>query len=91
MIEIQRENDLFTISFLKSDIGEFLENLLKKLEIERLLAKNRMTDEQAWDLSEEIKENWWKDNQERILKMIGVNNESCHRYEHRFFCVIEEA
>ncbi len=78
MIEIQRENDLFTISFLKSDIGEFLENLLKKLEIERLLAKNRMTDEQAWDLSEEIKENWWKDNQERILKMIGVNNESCH-------------
>ena len=78
MIEIQRENDLFTISFLKSDIGEFLENLLKKLEIERLLAKNRMTEQQAWELSEEIKENWWKDNQERILKMIGVNNESCH-------------
>jgi hypothetical protein len=79
MIEIQRENDLFTISFLKSDIaGEFLESLLKKLEIERLLAKNRMTEEQAWELSEEIKENWWKDNQERIMKMIGVNNESCH-------------
>jgi len=78
MIKIQRENDLFTISFLKSDIaGEFLENLLKKLEIERLLAKNRMTEEQAWELSEEIKENWWKDNQEHILKMIGVNNESC--------------
>jgi len=37
-----------------------------------------MTEQQAWALSEEIKESWWQDNQERILKMIGVIDERCH-------------
>jgi len=70
MIEIQRENDLFTIRFLKNDIShDFLQELIRKFELEKVLSENQMTQEQAWQLSEEIKTAWWKNNQERILNM----------------------
>jgi hypothetical protein len=74
MIEILREDERFTIRFSKNDLSdELLQELLRKLEIEQLLSENRMTPEQAWQLSEEIKEDWWKKNKASILKNIGVH------------------
>ncbi len=79
MINIKRDSDLFTISFLKSDVTDnFLHSLLKEIEIENYLQKNKMTESDAWNLSEEIKENWWRENKEKILSMIGSDLENCH-------------
>jgi len=44
------------------------------LKLESLLEKSQMTEEQAFSLSEEIKENWWNQNKQNILAKI----ESCH-------------
>jgi hypothetical protein len=74
MLEINKEGDVFTIKFTRDDISEdFLRRLLTKFKIEKLLEKSKMTKEQAWQLSEEIKENWWNQNKDWILQKIGIN------------------
>ncbi len=75
MLEINKEGDVFTIKFTRDDISEdFLRRLLTKFRIEKLLEKSKMTKEQAWKLSEEIKENWWVQNKDWILDKIGTEN-----------------
>ncbi len=75
MIQIKRSDDRFLIEFLRKDLSDdFFLKLLRDLEFEKLAAKNRMTTEQAWQLSEDIKESWWAENKARILDLIGVDN-----------------
>ncbi len=75
MLEINKEGDVFTIKFTREDISEdFLRRLLTKFRIEKLLEKSKMTREQAWELSEEIKEDWWNRNKDWILKKIGITD-----------------
>ena len=74
MLEINKEGDVFTLKFTRDDISEdFLRRLLTKFKVEKLLEKSKMTKEQAWELSEEIKENWWNQNKDWILQKIGIN------------------
>jgi len=71
MLEIKKQGDVFTLKFKREDISEdFLQKLLTKFKIEKLLQKSKMTKEQAWKLSEEIKENWWNQNKAWILKKL---------------------
>ncbi len=73
MLEINKEGDVFTIKFTREEISEdFLRRLLIKFKVEKLLEKSKMTKEQAWKLSEEIKENWWNENKDWILNKIGI-------------------
>ncbi len=73
MLEIKKQGDVFTLKFKREDISEdFLQKLLTKFKIEKLLQKSKMTKEQAWKLSEEIKENWWNQNNAWILKKAGI-------------------
>jgi hypothetical protein len=75
MLEINKEGDVFTIKFKRDDISEdFLQKLLTKFKIEKLLEKSQLTKEQAWQLSEEIKENWWDENKDWILTKIGIKS-----------------
>lgn len=73
MLELNKEGDVFTIKFTREEISEdFLRRLLIKFKVEKLLEKSKMTKEQAWKLSEEIKENWWNENKDWILNKIGI-------------------
>jgi hypothetical protein len=75
MLEINKEGDVFTIKFKRDDVSEdFLQKLLTKFKIEKLLEKSQLTKEQAWQLSEEIKENWWDENKDWILTKIGIKS-----------------
>lgn len=75
MLEINKEGDIFTIKFTRDDISEdFLQKLLTKFKIEKLLEKSQLTQEQAWELSEEIKEKWWNENKNWILRKIGITD-----------------
>ena len=71
MIDIKTDDKDVTIRFPKDLISEnCLERLLERLEVEALASKNKMTEEQAWELSEEIKQSWWKNNEASILERI---------------------
>ena len=71
MVQIMREGDYFTIKFARQDVSEdFLDKLLRRFEVEETLTRNAMHEEEAWQLSEEIKESWWAENGPRVLSLV---------------------
>ena len=72
MIEIKRDNKKYVITFNNDDIpNSLIERFMRKSELETILMNNRMTEENAFNLSEEIKEEWWKKNKDWILEKIN--------------------
>jgi hypothetical protein len=71
MIEIKRDNKKYVITFNNDDIpNSLIEKFMRKSELDAILINNRMTEEDAFNLSEEIKKEWWKNNKNWILKKI---------------------
>mgnify|MGYP000429763379 CR=1 FL=1 len=71
MFNYQTTNTTVNLSFSKeflssSEVVKFIETL----RIKELLSKSQMTEEQALQLDEEIKEEWWQKNQARFLEKI---------------------
>ena len=76
MISVINENDCWTIKFDNKEISkEFLMMLMKKFQIEQHLQNSQLTEQIAFSISEEIKENWWNENKDRILKYAGITDE----------------
>lgn len=71
MIDVKVNNDNILIQIPKNMISNsYLEKFLERLEIEEIAEKNSMSEEQAWNLSEEIKENWYKKNEKKLSSII---------------------
>ena len=71
MIDVKINNDNILIQIPKNLISNsYLEKFLARLEVEEIAEKNAMTDEQAWNLSEEVKENWYKKNEKKLSNII---------------------
>jgi len=71
MFNYQTTNTTVNLSFSKeflssSEVVKFIETL----RIKELLSKSKMTEEQALQLDEEMKEEWWQKNQARFLEKI---------------------
>jgi len=71
MFNYQTTNTTVNLSFSKeflssSEVVKFIETL----RIKELLSKSQMTEEQALQLDEEMKEEWWQKNQARLLEKI---------------------
>ena len=47
-----------------------MERFVERIELEMLIEKNQLTDEEAWKLSEEVKADWWRENKDRMLKKV---------------------
>lgn len=78
MIDLKQKNNVFILEFTKNDVSEeFLIKLLRKYKADKLLFKNEMTDDDAWSLSEEIKEDWFKNNKQWILEKVGDMPSEC--------------
>ncbi|MBK8656837.1 MAG: hypothetical protein IPN20_23705 [Haliscomenobacter sp.] len=62
------------ITIPKDRIGkDFVLRFLERLELENLLQQSALTEEQARQLSEELKTGWWEANKEAMLrKMEGA-------------------
>ena len=54
--------------FIKSD---FVQTFLDRLDAEMIAQKSKLSDEDAWKLSEEIKDSWWQKNKASILDRIS--------------------
>lgn len=69
MVQISFENNIAVLKFprqLASSVH--VQEFLEWLRIESILEKSEMTDEQAWELSEKIKEDWWQKNKDIFLQ-----------------------
>jgi hypothetical protein len=73
MISVRQQDSQFIVEFSKQDVSnEFLIKLLRKYQVDQALDKNQMSEDDAWKLSEEMKEDWFKNNQSWIFEKIGV-------------------
>jgi hypothetical protein len=70
MIDITFEAEDVVLKFPKQLVtSAYLQNFLEKLRLEMLAMKSLMTEEQVWELSEEVKQQWWEKNKAAFLKM----------------------
>ena len=68
MLTITRDKEDIIIKFSKNLLTqEQLEKLLDRLETEELAKKNKMTEKDAWEISEQIKADWWEQNKDTFL------------------------
>ncbi len=70
-VSTEGDNWIFTIP--KSLMSEsYVQKLLDRLAFYELTQMNELTPDQAWELSETVKEDWWQANRERILAKMGI-------------------
>lgn len=69
MIDIIFEADDVVVKFPKQLVSSaYVQDFLERLRLENLIQKSQLTEEQAWQLTEEIKEAWWQKNKEGFLQ-----------------------
>jgi hypothetical protein len=51
--------------------ADFVQTFLKRIELENVVGKSCLSEDDAWELSETLKESWWAENKSEILKRIG--------------------
>lgn len=74
IIETRKTQNHLLISIPTDEISaEEIEDFISSLKTEFILRKSEMTEDEAEEISEEIKSDWWKTNGSRIKKMIGEN------------------
>ncbi len=77
MIEIKVKNGDLILSFPKDLISsKYISRFIERLEMEKIAQKSLLSEENAWRLSEEIKESWWDRNRDRFLKKIKDESNS---------------
>ena len=70
---IIRNGDNFLLTIPKNLLSDSLiQRLLRLLEFQEVLKNNQMSAADAEQLSEEIKEKWWNDNKDWMLKDVAL-------------------
>ena len=71
MLTYQATDKTVNLSFSKEFLSAHeLTKLIEMLRVKELISKSQMTDDDASLLDNELKENWWRENQERFLAKI---------------------
>jgi len=71
MVQITFKDEEAILKFPKELVSSsYVQEFLERLRLEAILEKSQLTEEQAWELSEEIKAEWWKKNKDKFLKRI---------------------
>ena len=69
MTALTHQNKNFLLSIPKDLLTDkMVQKLISLIEFRELIKDNAMTEQQAFDLSEEIKEKWWQENKDWFLK-----------------------
>ena len=70
-MQLTFEKDEVILKFPKDLLSEAcVQDFFQRLKSEMIVRKSRLSEEAAWELSEEIKQEWWEKNRERFLKRI---------------------
>ena len=71
MTALTHQNKNFLLSIPKELLTDkMVQKLISLIEFRELVKDNAMTEKQAFELSEEIKEKWWQENKGWFLKDI---------------------
>ncbi len=71
MIDITFIKDEAILKFPKQFASaDYVQQFLERLRLEAISEKSELTEEQAWELSEQLKQEWWNNNKDGILKKI---------------------
>ena len=69
MVEITINKDNAVLTFPKEFLAvDYVKEFLERLRLEAIVGKSKLTEKQAYELSEIIKQDWWKKNGERLIK-----------------------
>lgn len=69
MLNIAFEANEVVIKFPKQLVtSDYVQNFLERLRLETNLQKSTFSEEAGWELSEELKGDWWQKNKETFLK-----------------------
>lgn len=69
MVEITFENNDAILKFPKDLFTKnYVQQFLDRLRLEAILEKSELTEEKAWELSEQLKQDWWNKNKSSFLK-----------------------
>ena len=72
MVQISFIENEAILKFPKQLISSaYVQEFLERLRLEIIAEKSRLSDDEAWELSEEIKEEWWQKNKDDLLKRIN--------------------
>lgn len=73
MVQITFEDDKAILKFPKQLMSSaYVQEFLERLRLEAIMDKSQLTEQQAWELSEKIKQEWWQKNKKKFLKGIKV-------------------
>ncbi len=68
-MQIKMEGNNLVVKIPRGLISrDYVERFVERVELEMLVEKSQMTNKEAWELSEKVKEDWWKKNRDRVLK-----------------------
>jgi len=67
MIEVKAENGLVHLTFpTKGMTADQVNDFVTWLRVESIARRSKLTEQAAWQLSEDIKADWWKKNKQRF-------------------------
>lgn len=68
MLNLSFENEFAVIKFLNALITQdYIQQLLQKIQLETSVENSELSEEQAWELSEQLKDEWWKEHKSSLL------------------------
>jgi hypothetical protein len=72
MTTLARQGNNYQLTFPIDLLSEKqIKKLIELIDYEQLVRQNQMTESHAEDLSEQLKSDWWKMNEARILEKIN--------------------
>ena len=61
MLKLSFENEYAVIKFPNAlIIQDYIQQLLQRVQLETWVENSKLSEEQAWELSEQLKEEWWE-------------------------------
>ena len=70
MLSYQATDKVVNLSFSKDFLSPEMVRFIENLHIKELLLESQMSETDALELDDEIKEAWWKQHQHRFLEKI---------------------
>jgi hypothetical protein len=68
MLKLSFENEYAVIKFPKALITQdYIQQLLQRVQLETWVENSKLSEVQAWELSEQLKEEWWENNKSFLL------------------------
>lgn len=68
MLKLSFENEFAVIKFPKALITQdYIQQLLQKIQLETSVENSELSEEQAWKLSEQLRDEWWKEYKSSLL------------------------